>query len=72
MSKIKNHFHDEIVKGQNLPDDTDWNAPSSQLDPPPEQIDLQTGKGMWTINDYRIWATSYKEALELLPIIESM
>jgi hypothetical protein len=43
----------------------------NQLEPPPDEIDLNTNKNMWVINGYRIWAKSYMEALELLPMIES-
>ncbi len=42
-----------------------------KLEPPPEQINADTGKKMWIIDGYRIWANSYKEALELLPMIQS-
>jgi hypothetical protein len=38
--------------------------------PPPDQINTSTGKSMWIIKDYRIWADSYQQALELLPLIE--
>jgi hypothetical protein len=41
------------------------------IDPPPDQIDLDRGKSMWEIKGYKIWAYSYKEALEMLPLIES-
>lgn len=67
MGKMKEKFIDII--NNNGPDDTDWN--SVQLDPPPDQIDLDAGKSMWIIKDYKIWAHSYKEALEMLPMIES-
>lgn len=40
------------------------------LDPAPDEINITTGKSMWIIKDYRIWADSYKQALELLPLIE--
>lgn len=40
------------------------------LDPAPDEINTDTGKSMWKIKDYRIWADSYKQALELLPLIE--
>ena len=40
------------------------------LDPAPDEIDTTTGKSMWIIKDYRIWADNYKQALELLPLIE--
>lgn len=38
--------------------------------PPPDEINTSTGKSMWIIKDYRIWADSYQQALELLPLIE--
>jgi hypothetical protein len=40
------------------------------LDPAPNEINTTTGKSMWIIKDYRIWADSYKQALQLLPLIE--
>ena len=40
------------------------------LDPAPDEINTDTGKSMWIIKDYRIWADNYKQALELLPLIE--
>jgi hypothetical protein len=43
----------------------------NELTPPPDEINIQDGKMMWVINGYRIWARSYQEALELLPLIES-
>lgn len=42
----------------------------NQLDPAPDEINTDTGKSMWIIKDYRIWADNYKQALELLPLIE--
>lgn len=45
---------------------------SNQLDPAPDEIDTSSNKSMWIINGYRIWADSYKQALELLPLIESI
>lgn len=44
---------------------------TTQLDPPPDAIDIENGKKMWVIDGYRIWARSYKEALQLLPLIQS-
>ena len=44
---------------------------NNQLSPPPDQIDLNSNKSMWIIEGYRIWAKSYMEALELLPLIKS-
>lgn len=38
----------------------------------PKPISEQSdGKKLWVINGYRIWAYSYAQALELLPLIES-
>jgi hypothetical protein len=66
MGKMKNVFIDKINE---QPDDIDWK--SNQLDPAPDEVDLDAGKSMWIIKDYKIWAHSYKEALEMLPMIES-
>jgi hypothetical protein len=44
---------------------------SNELEPPPDEINISNGKKMWEINGYRIWARSYSEALELVPLIES-
>jgi hypothetical protein len=41
------------------------------LDPAPDEINTTTGESMWIIKDYRIWADNYKQALELLPLIEN-
>jgi hypothetical protein len=43
---------------------------NNTMAPPPDQINTSTGKSMWIIKDYRIWADSYEQALELLPLIE--
>lgn len=43
----------------------------NQMNPPPDEINLETGKSMWIIEEYRIWADSYVQALELLPMIKS-
>lgn len=44
---------------------------TNQLDPYPDEWDMNTHKGMWIINGYKIWAHSYREAQELLSTIES-
>ena len=44
---------------------------NNMMDPTPEEINIETGKCLWTISGYRIWADNYKQALELLPMIES-
>lgn len=48
------------------------NSEQTQLDPPPDEINIESGKKMWEINGYRIWANNFQEALELLPLIESL
>lgn len=40
-----------------------------QLEPPPDQVDLETGKSMWLIDGYKIWAESYQQAVKLYSII---
>lgn len=44
---------------------------NNQLEPPPDMINTETGKCMWIIKDYRIWADTYAQALSLLPLIEN-
>ena len=53
----------------NTPNSNGWIS-MNQLDPAPDEVNVETGKSMWIIKDYRIWADSYKQALELLPLIE--
>ena len=48
-----------------------WISMNNNLDPAPDEINTDTGKSMWIIKDYRIWADSYKQALEVLPLIEN-
>jgi len=67
MGKMKELYIDKL--NDNTPDDTDWN--SNQLNPPPDQIDLETGRSMWIIDDYKIWAETYEQAVQLLPLIKS-
>jgi len=61
---MKDLFINEMNKEDQS--DIDWNL----LQPSFEEEDAN-GKKMWTINGYKIWANSYMEALELLPMIES-
>lgn len=70
MGKMKQLMIDQMNNQRN-PDDTDWDYLSNQMAPPPDQLDLDSGKSMWIIEDYKIWAFSYKEAMELLPLIKS-
>jgi hypothetical protein len=47
-------------------------SPSRCLNPPPDEIDIETGKMMWVIKEeYKIWASSYEEALNILSLIEN-
>jgi len=43
----------------------------NQLTPPPDLIDLESGKSMWIVEDYKIWAETYEQAVRLLPMIKS-
>jgi len=38
---------------------------------PPHIEEQNDGKKLWIIEDYRIWAFSYEQALELLSLIKS-
>lgn len=59
---------EEIINQQ---EDEDGYRTNNQLDPIPNEIDFNTGKSMWIINGYKIWATSYQEAQKHLILIES-
>jgi hypothetical protein len=56
-----------------------FNLSKNQLEPlpSPDKLNTESGLSMWEIKSikddciYRIWANSYKEALEMLPQIES-
>jgi hypothetical protein len=60
--------------------DLDWNyeEKNNQLEPPPNEISTESNLCMWEIKSikddviYKIWAHSYKEALEILPRIEDL
>ena len=51
-------------------DSAGFTQDDNTMSPPPDEINTTSGKSMWIIKDYRIWADSYKQALELLPLIE--
>jgi hypothetical protein len=55
-----------------FPDDTDWEYEKDKLTPPPNEIDPVSGKKMWVIKHYKIWADSYEQALQLLPMMEGL
>lgn len=65
MGKMKDLFIDKMNNERNMPDDLDSDYEPSHIS---EQSD---GKKLYIIKDYRIWAYSYKQALELLPMIEN-
>lgn len=44
---------------------------NNRMDPAPDEIDPVTGKQMWIIKGYRIWDSSYQDALKHLELIES-
>jgi hypothetical protein len=48
---------------------SDWG--NGIIEPAPDKIDMTTGKKMWLVNGYKVWAESYKKAMELVPLIES-
>jgi hypothetical protein len=62
---MKDLLIDEMNKDDQI--DIDWNS----MEPPPCETVDANGRSMWVINGYKIWAKSYMEALELLPMIES-
>jgi hypothetical protein len=54
--------------------ESEWGTPPSdlnRLDPAPDEIDTVTGKSMWIIKGYRIWDSSYQDALKHLELIEN-
>jgi len=55
----------------NTPNSNGWISMNNKLDPAPDEINTDTGKSMWIIKDYRIWADNYQEALKVLPLIEN-
>lgn len=72
MGRMKDKLIDQMNEERNdmTPDDIDWDSKPSSIEPAPVQIDKSTGKKLYIIKEYKIWAYSYKQALELLPMIE--
>jgi hypothetical protein len=82
MGKMKDLYIDEM--NRQLAEDANWDAPEynpasfikADTEPQPEIVQAD-GKKLWIIPsnkdgvDYKIWADSYQQALELLPMIES-
>jgi hypothetical protein len=52
-------------------DEQRYDDKHNRMDPAPDQIDLVTGKRMWIIKGYRIWDSSYQDALKHLEFIEN-
>jgi hypothetical protein len=52
-------------------DSAGYTFTDNRMSPPPDEINTDTGKSMWVLNGYKIWADSYQQATELLPLIES-
>ena len=46
-------------------------ADNNRMDPAPDYIDPVTGNTMWIIKGYRIWDSSYQDALKHLDFIEN-
>ena len=46
-------------------------ADNNRMDPAPDKIDTVTGKSMWIIKGYKIWDSSYQDALKHLDFIEN-
>jgi len=52
-------------------DEQRYDDKHNTMPPPPLEIDMVTGKSMWLIKDYKIWANTYEEAVKHLDVIES-
>jgi hypothetical protein len=46
------------------PEEKDYN-------PKPDITDPDIGKSMWIVEDYKIWAETYEQAVRILPLIKS-
>lgn len=83
MEKLNQMRDEEALKSlEQTSDDTDWNAPTfdsagyteadrmADDEQNPIEVDPKSGKKLYLIKQYKIWAYNYKQALELLPMIE--
>jgi len=52
-------------------DEQRYDDKHNRMDPAPDKIDTVTGKSMWIIKGYKIWDTSYQDALKHLDFIEN-
>lgn len=64
---IPNLYSDEAPEY----DSAGFTIADNTMSPPPLEIDMVTGKCMWLIKDYKIWANTYEEAVKHLDVIES-
>ena len=73
MGRMKELFIEQQNNQRGMPDDTDWNYKSEEPAPLATQAD---GKKLYLVKsitddvEYKIWAHSYAQALDLLPMIE--
>lgn len=73
MEKLNQMRDEEALKSlEENSEDIDWNVKSSVGDDEqnPIEVDPKSGKKLYLIKQYKIWAYNYKQALELLPMIE--
>jgi hypothetical protein len=52
-------------------DEQRYDDKHNRMDPAPDEVDTVTGKCMWIIKGYRIWDSSYQDALKHLELIEN-
>jgi hypothetical protein len=84
MGKMKDLFIDLQNQEKHFLNDTDWNAPKYDSagftkadNNPPYTAVCSDGKRCWEIKSivedvtYKVWAFSYKEAVEMLSRIQS-
>ena len=50
--------------------ESEWGT-GYELNPPPVQIDITTGRKMWVIKGAEVWAESYERAIEIMELMES-
>ena len=58
------------VNERSAPNSNGWIS-MNKLDPAPDEINTITGKSMWKLKGYKVWADNYEQAQKLLPMIES-
>ena len=76
IDRLKSHYvsneeADEDYRSTLSQDEQRYDDKHNTMPPPPLEIDMVTGKSMWLIKDYKIWANTYEEAVKHLDVIES-